>query len=127
MNIFWFRRDLRIDDNKGFFEALSSDNQVLPIFIFDDKILSELPKNDARVNFIHSRLEIINQELKKTGKSLAIFHGEPETIWKQILSENQINKVFFNHDYEPYARERDKTVYELLQSNNIEIKILKTK
>ena len=125
MNIFWFRRDLRIDDNKGFFEALSSDKEILPIFIFDDKILSELPKNDARVNFIHIRLENINQELKKSGKSLAVFHGEPETIWKKIISENQIEKVFFNHDYEPYARDRDKIVYELLQKNNIEIKNFK--
>jgi deoxyribodipyrimidine photo-lyase len=122
MNIFWFRRDLRIDDNRGFFEALSSDENVLPIFIFDDKILCQLPKDDARVNFIHSRLEKINEELNKSGKSLAVFHGEPETIWKQILSENKIEKVFFNHDYEPYARERDKMIYELLQSNNIEIK-----
>ena len=56
MNIFWFRRDLRIDDNKGFFEALSSDYAVLPIFIFDKNILNELPKNDARVNFIHQQL-----------------------------------------------------------------------
>ena len=122
MNIFWFRRDLRIDDNKGFFEALSSNDVVLPIFIFDKNILNELPKNDARVNFIHQRLEIIHQELQKKGKSLAIFHGEPQEIWKQILSENKIEKVFFNHDYEPYARERDKKIYELLQENNIEIK-----
>ena len=125
MNIFWFRRDLRTDDNKGFFEALSSDGAVLPIFIFDKNILNELSKNDARVNFIHQRLEIINQELQKKGKSLAVFHGEPQEIWKQILSENKIEKVFFNHDYEPYARERDKKIYELLQEKNIEIKNFK--
>ena len=122
MNIFWFRRDLRTDDNKGFFEALSSDEKVLPIFIFDKNILNELPKNDARVNFIHQRLEIINQDLQKNGKSLAVFHGEPQEIWKQILSENKVEKVFFNHDYEPYARERDKKIYELLHEKNIEIK-----
>ena len=122
MNIFWFRRDLRITDNKALYEALLTDDQVLPIFIFDDKILSELPKNDARVNFIHSSLEKINNEFQKTGKSLAIFHGDPETIWKKLITENQIQKVFFNHDYEPYARERDKMIYELLHTNNIEIK-----
>ena len=122
MIIFWFRRDLRITDNKALYEALLTDDQVLPMFIFDDKILSELPKNDARVNFIHSSLEKINTEFQKTGKSLAIFHGDPETIWKKLITENQIQKVFFNHDYEPYARERDKMVYELLHANNIEIK-----
>ena len=60
--------------------------------------------------------------MQKKGKSLAVFHGEPQEIWKQILSENKVEKVFFNHDYEPYARERDKKIYELLQENNIEIK-----
>ena len=125
MNIFWFRRDLRVDDNKGFFEALSADKNVLPIFIFDENILGELPKNDARVNFIHSRLETINNELAKSGKSLAVFHGKPSNIWAKIIAENPIEKVFFNHDYEPYARDRDKLVYELLQKNNIEIKNFK--
>jgi deoxyribodipyrimidine photo-lyase len=56
MNIFWFRRDLRLDDNVGFFHALNSDETVLPIFIFDDNILSQLPKDDSRVTFIHELL-----------------------------------------------------------------------
>jgi deoxyribodipyrimidine photo-lyase len=125
MTLFWFRRDLRIDDNKGFFEALTSNTEVLPLFIFDEKILNQLPKDDARVAFIHQQLEKINTKLQEIGKSLAIFHGNPEAIWKQLISENSIEKVFFNHDYEPYARERDKIVYELLQSKNIEIKNFK--
>ncbi len=122
MNVFWFRRDLRLEDNKGLFESLTSESEVLPIFIFDEKILNQLSKDDSRVNFIHQLLEKINTKLQEKGKSLAIFHGNPEIIWKQIISENKIEKVFFNHDYEPYARERDKTIYELLQANGIEIK-----
>jgi deoxyribodipyrimidine photo-lyase len=125
MNVFWFRRDLRLDDNKAFFEALTSDNEVLPIFIFDESILNQLSKNDARVTFFHQMLENINSNLQQIGKSLAIFHGKPEVIWKQLIAENKIEKVFFNHDYEPYARERDKTVFELLQANKIEIKNFK--
>jgi deoxyribodipyrimidine photo-lyase len=122
MNAFWFRRDLRIEDNKAFFEALTCDSTVLPIFIFDEKILNQLTKDDSRVNFIHQLLEKINTKLQEKGKSLAIFHGKPETIWSQIITENKIEKVFFNHDYEPYARERDKAIYELLQNNKIEVK-----
>jgi deoxyribodipyrimidine photo-lyase len=122
MNVFWFRRDLRLDDNKAFFEALTSDDEVLPIFIFDESILNQLSKNDARVTFIHQLLEKINSNLQQIGKSLAIFHGKPEVIWKQLIAENKIEKVFFNHDYEPYARERDKTIYDLLQDNAIDIK-----
>jgi deoxyribodipyrimidine photo-lyase len=121
MNIFWFRRDLRLDDNKALFEALASDVETLPIFIFDESILNQLSKDDARVTFIHKLLEKINSKLQEIGKSLAIFHGKPEMIWKQLIVENKIEKVYFNHDYEPYARERDKMVYELLKSNSIAI------
>lgn len=75
MNIFWFRRDLRIEDNVGFFHALNDNEEVLPIFIFDEKILSELPKDDARVTFIHELLSKIQTKLKENGKSLAVFYG----------------------------------------------------
>ncbi len=125
MTVFWFRRDLRLDDNRAFFEALTSDSDVLPIFIFDENILNQLPKDDARVSFIHQSLSNINADLNKIDKSLALFYGKPEEIWKQILNENTVEKVYFNHDYEPYARERDKTIYDLLQSNKIAIKNFK--
>ena len=71
MNLFWFRRDLRLDDNVGLFHALNSSEEVLPIFIFDETILSQLPKDDARVTFIHQQLAIIQKQLQAIGKSLA--------------------------------------------------------
>ena len=74
MNIFWFRRDLRLDDNAGLFHALNSGEAVLPIFIFDDSILSQLPKDDARVTFIHQQLEKIQNQLESMGKSLSLIH-----------------------------------------------------
>ena len=86
MNIFWFRRDLRVEDNVGFFHALNSIEEVLPIFIFDENILSQLPKNDARVSFIHEQLEKIQLELNKIGKSLAIFHGRPIEVFSKLIS-----------------------------------------
>jgi deoxyribodipyrimidine photo-lyase len=125
MNIFWFRRDLRLDDNRAFFEALKSNAAVLPIFIFDENILNHLPINDARVSFIHQSLSKINAELNKINKSLAVFYGNPLLVLTKILNENQVNNVFFNHDYELYARERDKAIYELLQNRNVGIKNFK--
>jgi deoxyribodipyrimidine photo-lyase len=125
MVVFWFRRDLRLDDNRAFFEALTSNSDVLTIFIFDENILNNLPKDDARISFIHQSLSNINADLNKINKSLAVFYGKPLEIWNQILNENTVEKVFFNHDYEPYARERDKSIFELLQSKNIEIKNFK--
>ena len=125
MNIFWFRRDLRLDDNVGFFHALNSNENVLPIFIFDEDILSQLPNDDHRVTFIHQLLSKMQNSLKEINKSLAIFHGKPIDVFKKLISENKINTVYTNHDYEPYARKRDKELNQLFISQNIEFKTSK--
>ncbi len=118
MTIFWFRRDLRLEDNHGLFEALSNSQNVLPIFIFDKTILDELPKNDARVTFIHQSLAEINSKLKQFDTSLAVFYGKPEEIFKQLINENEIQAVFTNHDYEPYALKRDAELKAFFESKN---------
>ncbi len=118
MNIFWFRRDLRLDDNAGLFQALS-DDETLPIFIFDKNILEDLPKDDARVTFISELLEKIQTDLKKEKKSLAVFHDEPEKVFEKLISENKIKAIYTNHDYEPYAKSRDSQIAKFLKSKNI--------
>jgi deoxyribodipyrimidine photo-lyase len=124
-NIFWFRRDIRLEDNVGLFHALNSGTPVLPIFIFDDSILAQLPKDDARVTFIHQQLEKIQQQLSTIGKSLAVFHGKPQEVFSKLISENKIQAVFTNHDYEPYARKRDLELFHLFKEHNIEFKTSK--
>ncbi len=125
MNIFWFRRDLRVDDNVGLYHALSSGQPVLPIFIFDTSILSQLPPDDARVTFIHQQLETIQQALQAVGKSLAVFHGTPEEVYTQLLAEHKIDTIYTNHDYEPYARKRDKALNQLFKSKGVDFKTSK--
>jgi deoxyribodipyrimidine photo-lyase len=126
VNIFWFRRDLRLDDNVGFLEALKADKPVLPIFIFDTEILDKLPKNDARVTFIHEQLQQMRNELQEDySSSIAMYHGKPTEIFQQLIKEYQIAEIFTNHDYEPYATQRDKEIAELLSKNNIEFHTFK--
>ncbi|RZK10472.1 MAG: deoxyribodipyrimidine photo-lyase [Flavobacterium sp.] len=125
MTIFWFRRDLRIDDNKGFFEALNTEKVVLPIFIFDKSILDQLPKDDARVTFIGDLLVEINEKLKTNKKSLAVFYGEPANIFEKLIQENKIESVYTNHDYEPYARKRDLEIYQIFKKHEIGFKTYK--
>ena len=125
INIFWFRRDLRLEDNNALFHALNSGEELLPIFIFDKLILDKLSKDDARVTFIHELLENINSGLQKQSKSLAVFYGDPEAVWKQLITKHDIKSVFVNRDYEHYARERDQKIYDLLQSKNIVLKSYK--
>ena len=121
VNIFWFRRDLRLDDNAGFKAALKDDLPVLPIFIFDTEILDKLPEDDARITFIFDELQKMRNELQEEhGSSIAMYHGKPVKIFKELISEYEIEKVFTNRDYEPYAKERDKRIQKLLQENSIE-------
>ncbi len=125
ISIFWFRRDLRLEDNTALYQALSSNTSVLPIFIFDETILEKLEKNDARVSFIYDLLIKIQENLRQNGKSLAIFHGNPLDIFKKLISENNVSAVYANRDYEPKARERDKEIYYFLEKNNIAFKTFK--
>ncbi|MEP7373084.1 MAG: deoxyribodipyrimidine photo-lyase [Chitinophagaceae bacterium] len=118
VNIFWFRRDLRLHDNAGLYYALKEKTPVLPVFIFDRNILDELEnKTDSRVEFIHQALEEMQSFLNKMRATLDIRYGFPLEIYKDLLNEYSVRKVFANHDYEPYARERDGAIEKLLQSS----------
>ncbi len=119
--VFWFRRDVRLKDNCALYHALNANYEVLPIFIFDKEILSELPKNDPRVQFIHQTLEDINNQLKKENTSLLILNDTVENAWKCILSKFSVKQVFFNRDYEPYALQRDSKITELCESLGIQV------
>ena len=126
INIFWFRRDLRLDDNVGFFNALKSDHPVLPIFIFDKAILDHLPKDDARVTFIYNTLQNMRNTLQEEHQSsIAMYHDNPKDVFKTLMDEYTIDTVFTNHDYEPYATKRDKEIEELLSENKIKFKTYK--
>jgi len=119
INIFWFRRDLRTNDNTALSNALKGDLPVLPVFIYDTNITNELPVDDPRISFIYDSLYGINSELTKSGSSILIKKGDPLRVWEELTLTYEINSVFLNKDYEPYSIDRDKAVETLLTSKNI--------
>ncbi|MEZ5003729.1 MAG: deoxyribodipyrimidine photo-lyase [Chitinophagales bacterium] len=125
VSIFWFRRDLRLEDNVGLHHALKSGRPVMPIFIFDTDIIDDLPKNDARISFIHKCLQTINNDLKAFDSSIKIYQGRPIDIWKTVIKDFEVAQVYTNKDYEPYAVQRDQQVADLLSKNGIEFKTFK--
>ena len=126
VSIFWFRRDLRLEDNVGLHHALESGFPVLPIFIFDAGILDKLEdKKDKRVDYIHQALEQINSELKEHKSTLISYHGKPFDIFKSLSEEYDIQGVFCNRDYEPQAIKRDKELYDYFQAQEIPFKAYK--
>lgn len=126
INIFWFRRDLRLDDNSGLSASLKSGQKIIPIFIFDTEILDQLEnKSDRRVDYIHQALAEMHEELKKRNSGIKIYHGKPLQIFKEIIKEFDIDNVFCNRDYEPQAIKRDQEIADFLKKNNIEFKDFK--
>lgn len=121
-NIFWFRRDLRLEDNAGLYHALRSNHPVQCIFIFDKNILSKLPEDDARVSYIHQELTRLSKELKEYGASLQCYYGNPKTCWKTICEDFEIEEVFTNRDYEPYAKKRDQDIEKYLLKQKIHLR-----
>lgn len=120
---FWFRRDLRLDDNAGLYHALKSGMPVLPVFIFDTDILSKLTNPaDKRVLFIHKEIQSLKQQLEALGSTLLVFHGKPLEVWQKLIAQYSIKEVYCNRDYEPYARERDKSLYDWFLTQNIYFK-----
>ena len=119
VNLFWFRRDLRLRDNVGFHKALQGKFPLLNIFIFDTEILGELPRNDARVSFISENLLKIKIELNSNDSGLAVFHGKPEEIFQKIIDDYDVQHLICNHDYEPYAISRDSQIQKFLSEKNI--------
>ncbi|MEM6346248.1 MAG: deoxyribodipyrimidine photo-lyase [Bacteroidota bacterium] len=116
---FWFRRDLRLDDNVGLAKALKSGHEVVPVFIFDREILDELPAQDARVDFIHRTIWDLQHSLGELGSSMVVKYGQPLEIWPQLLVEHKLSCVYTNHDYEPYALQRDGKLREMLAEKGV--------
>ena len=119
MVIFWFRRDLRLDDNHALFKALKSGYDVLPIFIFDSNITNKLNQNDHRLNYINNVLDGLNKRLSENKKNIYIYKGNPIEIISKLIIKLKIKELYLNKDYEPYARDRDDKIEKLCIANNI--------
>jgi deoxyribodipyrimidine photo-lyase len=122
ITIFWFRRDLRLHDNAGLFHALMNEKEVLPIFIFDKAILSKLEdQDDARVSFIHQAISELKVSLRAMGTDIYVVHSSPEEAFDSLLDQYKISRVYANHDYEPYAKERDEAIRRRLKASGAEL------
>jgi deoxyribodipyrimidine photo-lyase len=120
VTLFWFRRDLRLTDQRGLAEALKSAHPVVPVFIFDPHILEKLEDaDDARVNFIWECLSELHENLKEFQSSLEVLYCSPYEGFQQLIRKYDVKSVFANHDYEPFAIKRDGEIKKLLLDHQI--------
>jgi len=106
-SLFWFRRDLRLNDNPGLSLALKESDEVLPLFIFDREILKSPDIGAPRVAFLLTSLESLGKNLTHLGSYLLIRQGKPIEQLAAILQETKATKIYWNTDLEPYALKRD--------------------
>ncbi|MBC7885621.1 MAG: deoxyribodipyrimidine photo-lyase [Saprospiraceae bacterium] len=122
VSIFWFRRDLRLEDNVGLYHALTSEHPVIPLFIFDTNILGHLQeKNDARITFNYDTILRLKSTLRRQGSDLIVRYGSPESVWQHLITTYQIETVYVNHDFEAYAIQRDAMVKDMMSKHNIKM------
>jgi deoxyribodipyrimidine photo-lyase len=118
--IFWFRRDLRLNDNAGLYHALMSNYSVVPVFIFDTSILDKLQKPlDARVEFIHQTISNLKKQIQSAGSDIDVYHTTPLDAFKQICKKYSVKAIYTNNDYEPSAILRDAQIAEYAYKNGI--------
>lgn len=125
VTVFWFRRDLRLEDNHALHRAVNGGYPVLPVFIFDAEIIAELPVDDARISFIHETLSRINSRLLEHGSAVFCVKDKPLAAWKKITKKFNVQAVYANVDYEPYAIKRDRSVRNFLDTRGIPFRFFK--
>ena len=126
LNFFWFRRDLRLEDNAGLYHALKGDQPVQPVFIFDRNILDKLKaKDDARITLIYDAIIEMDRRLRGMGSALWVYYGYPLEIWKLLAEAHDIGTLYTNRDYEPYAKQRDEAVEAILTAQGAQLNTFK--
>ncbi len=126
VSLFWFRRDLRLEDNTGLRHALNGPDPVLPLFIFDTGILNRLEdRYDRRVHYMHGALEKLNEDLASVGTRLHTFIGLPLDIFRNLTEKYEVAAVYCNRDYEPATIQRDLKIFELFASYGIPFRAFK--
>ncbi len=119
--IHWYRRDLRTTDNTALYHALDSGVPVLPVFVFDRKILDQLEdKDDKRVNYIHSVITDLKADLEEKGGSMYVYYGAPRGAFQELFDTYDVQAIYTNEDYEPYARERDDDIAGYAENKGVE-------
>lgn len=118
--VFWFRRDLRLEDNTALFHAFNSKAPVLPIFIFDTDILQKLPKDDTRVTFIYDELVKLNKRLARHHRGISMYYGKPLDIFHKLSAKFNITAIYINRDYEPYALQRDTGIKNFAKNRSVQ-------
>lgn len=121
VSLFWFRRSIRLDDNRALIEAVENADQVVPVFILDPEILTHPTTGQARTHFLFEALADVDASLRQRGSRLIVRHGQPVAELERLVKETGATALFFGREYEPYGRERDAAVTKALEQSGVSV------
>lgn len=124
-SIFIFRRDLRLDDNKGLMECMKQSKIIIPMFIFTpEQLVNNQYKSNNCVQFMIESLEDLSKQLREKKSKLVYLYGSPEIMLEKFIKEYPVDAIFVNMDYTPYSADRDKKIYNICKKNNVHFESL---
>ena len=110
----WVRRDLRLEDNQALAAATRSAQHVVPVWIFDPRLLSSPYTGDKRLAFLQEGLRALDAALRERESRLIVRRGHPVPTLKKLMEEAGASAVYAEADHSPFARRRDREVEEAL-------------
>ena len=121
INVFWFKRDLRLIDNQALIEAVNSKTSLLLLYLFEPKLIDDNHTSKRHLNFIKQSLFDINNLLKKFKTRIHIYELDVTSFFK-ILKENYNIKTVFSTEETGlnYTFKRDKNFKVFCKKNNIQ-------
>jgi len=108
--VHWFRNDLRLRDNAALSAAAEQANELLPVFVLDDRLLHGRRSGEPRTRFLLDCVARLARELEARGSRLVLRHGDPATEIAKLLHETRADLLTFGRAYAPAARRRDASV-----------------
>ncbi|UVT15897.1 MAG: deoxyribodipyrimidine photo-lyase [Nitrospira sp.] len=123
--IVWFRRDLRLHDQPALTAACKECDEVIPLFVFDEPLLQSHEFGSACVNFMLGCVEHLGSSLAELGISLRWRRGEQAEEVVRAAREWQADIIYWNRDYDPSAKTRDRQVQEQLAQLGVSVRTFK--
>ena len=110
--VWWIRRDLRLNDNTALKSAVNTGLPIIPLFIIDPA-LKKSPGH-TRQNFLYEGLHCLQKDLSSRGNALVIKEGSPLNILAELVANYEVQMIFAEEDFTPYAIKRDDRIAQSL-------------
>jgi deoxyribodipyrimidine photo-lyase len=119
--ILWFRRDLRVHDHPALHAARERADRLVPVFVFDDRLIHGRHSSGARTQFLLECLGDLDAALRKGDTRLVVRHGPPERELAALVRETGASELHFSADVTPFARDRGRAVADALTELDVEL------